>query len=70
MQPTYTEFRDDRFVAAYERTPDQSAFFSVVYTVRAVAPGVYVHQGATIEDMYRPDRYGRTGFGSVEVVAK
>ncbi|GJD84714.1 alpha-2-macroglobulin family protein [Methylobacterium haplocladii] len=70
VQPNHTEFRDDRFVAAYERGPDQSAFFSAAYTVRVVSPGTYVHPGATIEDMYRPERFGRTAFGSIEVVAK
>ncbi|MER2268060.1 alpha-2-macroglobulin family protein [Methylobacterium oxalidis] len=69
VQPVHTEFRDDRFVAAYERVPGQSAFFTAAYTVRAVSPGTYVHPGATIEDMYRPDRYGRTAFGTVEVGA-
>ncbi|MFC6046348.1 hypothetical protein ACFPYM_00660, partial [Methylobacterium hispanicum] len=67
--PVHTEFRDDRFVAAYDRTPEQSAFFTVAYTVRAVSPGRYLHPGALVEDMYRPDRYGRTGFGTVEVGA-
>ncbi|WP_082504397.1 alpha-2-macroglobulin [Methylobacterium sp. Leaf111] len=70
VAPVHTEFRDDRFVAAYERTPEQSAFFRVAYTVRAVSPGTYVHPAATIEDMYRPERFGRTGFGSMTVSAK
>ncbi|MCJ2050966.1 alpha-2-macroglobulin family protein [Methylobacterium sp. J-070] len=69
VQPVHTEFRDDRFVAAYERDPSQSAFFTVAYTVRAVAPGTYVHPGATVEDMYRPARFGRTASGSVTVGA-
>ena len=69
VAPAHTEFRDDRFVAAYDRTPEQSAFFTVAYTVRAVSPGTYVHPGATVEDMYRPERFGRTGFGSVEIAA-
>jgi uncharacterized protein YfaS (alpha-2-macroglobulin family) len=69
VQPTHTEFRDDRFVAAYERDPNQSAFFTIAYTVRAVTPGRYVHPAASIEDMYRPERYGRTAFGALEVGA-
>ena len=69
VQPTHTEFRDDRFVAAYERDPNQSAFFTIAYTVRAVTPGRYVHPAAGIEDMYRPERYGRTAFGALEVGA-
>ena len=32
----------------------------VAYVVRAVAPGIYVYPPATAEDMYRPDRFGRT----------
>ncbi len=70
VAPVHTEFRDDRFVAAYERSPEQSAFFRVAYTVRAVSPGTYVHPAATIEDMYRPERFGRTGFGAMTVSAK
>ena len=69
VQPVHTEFRDDRFVAAYDREPSQSAFFTVAYTVRAVSPGTYVHPGATVEDMYRPARFGRTAAGSVTVGA-
>ncbi|KQO85005.1 alpha-2-macroglobulin [Methylobacterium sp. Leaf90] len=69
VAPVHTEFRDDRFVAAYDRTPEQSAFFSAAYTVRVVSPGSYVHPGASVEDMYRPERFGRTAFGSVEVTA-
>ncbi|WP_245265205.1 alpha-2-macroglobulin family protein [Microvirga flocculans] len=68
VEPAHTEYRDDRFVAAFDRQPDQPAFFSVAYMIRAVSPGVYVHPSALVEDMYRPERYGRTAFGSVEVV--
>ena len=42
----------------------------VAYVVRAVAPGHYVYPPATAEDMYRPERFGRTGFGEIEVKAK
>ena len=70
LDPVHTEYRDDRFVAAFDREPGQSAFFSVAYVVRAVAPGQYVYPPATAEDMYRPDRFGRTAFGSIEVKAK
>jgi len=70
IDAVHTEYRDDRFVAAFDREPGQSAFFSVAYVVRAVAPGQYVYPPATAEDMYRPDRFGRTAFGSIEVTAK
>jgi uncharacterized protein YfaS (alpha-2-macroglobulin family) len=68
VEPTHIEYRDDRFVVAFDRQPDQPAFFTVAYMVRAVSPGRYVQPSAQVEDMYRPERYGRTGFGSVEVV--
>jgi uncharacterized protein YfaS (alpha-2-macroglobulin family) len=68
VEPVHSEYRDDRFVAAFDRDTSQSAFFHVAYQVRAVAPGTYVHPPAVVEDMYRPDRYGRTAFGTVEVV--
>lgn len=68
VEPAHTEYRDDRFVVAFDRQPDQPAFFTVAYMVRAVSPGRYVHPGAQVEDMYRPERYGRTAFGSVEVM--
>jgi uncharacterized protein YfaS (alpha-2-macroglobulin family) len=70
VDASHTEYRDDRFVAAFDRESNQSAFFQVAYVVRAVAPGKYVEPPATVEDMYRPERFGRTGFGSLEVVAK
>ncbi|KAB0266010.1 alpha-2-macroglobulin family protein [Microvirga brassicacearum] len=68
VEPAHTEFRDDRFVAAFDREPEQAAFFSIAYMVRAVSPGRYVHPAAQVEDMYRPERFGRTDFGMVEVV--
>ena len=70
IDPVHSEYRDDRFVAAFDREPGQSAFFSVAYVVRAVAPGQYVYPPATAEDMYRPDHFGRTAFSSIEVTAK
>ena len=68
--PAHTEYRDDRFVAALDRNSDQSAFFNLAYVVRAVSPGKYVYPPATAEDMYRPERFGRTAFTTIEVVAK
>jgi uncharacterized protein YfaS (alpha-2-macroglobulin family) len=35
--------------------------------VRAVSPGRYVLPQAYVEDMYRPDRFGRTATGSIAV---
>jgi alpha-2-macroglobulin len=67
QQPVNAEFRDDRFSAAFERKSDDASVFTVVYVVRAVSPGRYVHPQAYVEDMYRPDRFGRTATGTVEV---
>ena len=67
--PAHTEFRDDRFTAAFNRDRGDKAVFTVAYVVRAVSPGKYVLPQAYVEDMYRPDRFGRTGVGSVEIEA-
>ena len=68
--PVNAEFRDDRFSAAFERKADSAPVFTVAYVVRAVSPGRYALPQAKIEDMYRPDRFGRTATGTVEIVAK
>ena len=65
--PVHTEFRDDRFTAAFERRKGDAAVYSVAYVVRAVSPGSYVLPQAVVEDMYRPDRFSRTDTGTVEV---
>ncbi|MBX9588887.1 MAG: alpha-2-macroglobulin family protein [Hyphomonadaceae bacterium] len=88
LAPQHTEFRDDRFVAAFDffgssdgrrgrrggdeagegRDPASSAM--VAYIVRAVTPGTYVHPAATVEDMYRADRFARTAAGRLEIVGQ
>jgi alpha-2-macroglobulin len=67
QEPVHSEFRDDRFTAAFDRKAGDKAVFAVAYVVRAVSPGRYVLPQAYVEDMYRPDRFGRTATGSVEV---
>ncbi len=67
--PVNSEFRDDRFSAAFNRKSGDPSVFTVAYVVRAVSPGTYVHPQAFVEDMYRPDRYGRTASGTIEVTA-
>src|SRR5712691_546331 len=69
VEPVSSEFRDDRFSAAFERKAGSQAVFTVAYVVRAVSPGRYVLPQAYVEDMYRPDRLGRTATGTVEVEA-
>jgi uncharacterized protein YfaS (alpha-2-macroglobulin family) len=61
----HSEFRDDRFVAAF-----QNASAKVAYMIRAVAPGRYAHPGASVEDMYRPDINARLDAGAVTVNGK
>ncbi|NOU06704.1 MAG: alpha-2-macroglobulin family protein, partial [Hyphomicrobiaceae bacterium] len=83
--PAHTEFRDDRFVAAFDffgasarrRGGDDSddargstRTATVAYVVRAVTPGSFVHPAATVEDMYRPERHARTAAGRLTVSAK
>ena len=68
-EPADAEFRDDRFTAAFQRKKDDPPVFTVAYVVRAVAPGKYVRPQASVEDMYRPDRFGRTVTENVEVTA-
>jgi hypothetical protein len=67
--PVNSEFRDDRFTAAFDRKEDSAPVFTVAYVVRAVSPGRYVLPQAIVEDMYRPDRFGRTGTRTIEITA-
>ncbi|MGE5772793.1 MAG: MG2 domain-containing protein [Hyphomicrobiales bacterium] len=69
-EPVSSEFRDDRFTAAFDRTQGSPPVFTVAYVVRAVSPGRYVLPQAKVEDMYLPDRFGRTVTGSIEIEAK
>jgi uncharacterized protein YfaS (alpha-2-macroglobulin family) len=68
-EPVSAEFRDNRFSAAFERKSGDPSVFAVAYVVRAVSPGRYVHPQAYVEDMYRPDRFGRTASGAIEITA-
>jgi uncharacterized protein YfaS (alpha-2-macroglobulin family) len=70
VEPVHSEFRDDRFSAAFERSSRDKPVFTVAYVVRAVSPGRYVLPQAYVEDMYRPDRFGRTATGTIEVAPK
>jgi alpha-2-macroglobulin len=53
---------------AENREPASSA--TVAYLVRAVTPGSFVHPPATVEDMYRADRFARTASGRLEIKSK
>jgi uncharacterized protein YfaS (alpha-2-macroglobulin family) len=67
LEPQHSEYRDDRVVVAFDRRSDQPAILDVAYVVRAVTPGHYVYPPATAEDMYRPERFGRTTSGRFDV---
>jgi uncharacterized protein YfaS (alpha-2-macroglobulin family) len=62
-QVTYQEYRDDRYVAAFdvlgERWNNQNRDFTLAYLVRAVTPGEYKVPAPSIEDMYKPNYRGR-----------
>src|SRR5664279_1040073 len=68
-EPVNSEFRDDRFTAAFDRGQDSRPVFTVAYVVRAVSPGTYVLPQAVVEDMYQPDRFGRTATGTIDITA-
>ena len=63
----HSEFREDRFIAAFNRAKGGASEFTVAYTVRAVTPGVFLHPAASVEDMYRPQLSARTASGWMEV---
>lgn len=68
--PAHLEFRNDRFVAAFDRTSGKNSSFTVAYIVRAVTPGTYKHPAAQVEDMYRPELSARTAAGWMKVAGQ
>ncbi|QND49250.1 hypothetical protein HB780_27420 [Rhizobium lusitanum] len=69
VQPAHVEFRNDRFVAAFDQSSGSDRDLSFAYVVRAVTPGTYDHPAASVEDMYRPQFSARTAMGRMEVQA-
>ena len=69
VEAAHTEFRNDRFVAAFNRNAGDNREITLAYVVRAVTPGVYDHPAANVEDMYRPQFSARTATGRMEVSA-
>ena len=79
QQPQHTDFRDDSVVAAFSffgsggdgpNGGNKPVAATVAYIVRAVTPGSYVHPAASVEDMYRPERFARTAGGRLEITAR
>ncbi len=69
VDTAHTEFRADRFVAAFNRSRGENGEITLAYVVRAVTPGVYDLPAAQVEDMYRPQLSARTAAGRIEVQA-
>ncbi|MCR5855421.1 alpha-2-macroglobulin family protein [Mesorhizobium sp. J428] len=69
IEPAHVEFRNDRFIAAFNRDGSSDREFNLAYVVRAVTPGDYAHPAATVEDMYRPQFSARTATGRMQVLA-
>ena len=65
----HLEFRDDRFIAAFDREDGSDRNITLAYVVRAVTPGVFVHPAAGVEDKYLPQYSARTSTGMMEVKA-
>lgn len=63
--PEHQELRDDRYVMAFDSNGGRK--FRAAYLARAVTPGSFVHAGARVEAMYRPDRFGRTAPGAIAI---
>ena len=55
----YEEYRDDRYVAAFDRNADgydnSQRNFAFAYLARIVTPGTYKVPAVSVEDMYKPD---------------
>ncbi|WP_061933311.1 alpha-2-macroglobulin family protein [Aureimonas sp. AU22] len=67
-EAAHTEFRADRFLVAVNKAEGSTERYRFAYIVRALSPGEFVHPAAIVEDMYRPERRGRTDEGRVSVV--
>ncbi|MBV8778562.1 MAG: alpha-2-macroglobulin family protein, partial [Alphaproteobacteria bacterium] len=66
---TYTERRDDRFIAALD-LKNGARDFTLAYLVRAVTPGEFKYPALVAEDMYDPETTGRTAVGKLTVSAR
>ncbi len=66
---TYTEQRDDRFIAGLD-LKNGTRDFTLAYIVRAVTPGEFKYPALVAEDMYEPETSGRTAIGKLTVGAR
>jgi uncharacterized protein YfaS (alpha-2-macroglobulin family) len=56
----YSEFLDDRFIAAFDIREQSPTNFALSYMARAVTPGQYKLPAIAVEDMYNPEIRGRS----------
>jgi uncharacterized protein YfaS (alpha-2-macroglobulin family) len=68
-EATYTEERDDRFVAALDLKGGVKDF-TLAYVVRAVTAGAFTYPALVVEDMYEPETSGRTAIGKLTVAPR
>jgi len=68
-EATYTEQRDDRFVAALD-LKGGARDFTLAYVVRAVTAGEFRYPALVAEDMYDPETTGRTAIGKLVVAPR
>jgi len=66
-ETNYVEYLDDRFIASF--TSYGGNEYSFAYMMRAVTPGRYHVPGSAVEDMYLPERMGRTAMSEAEITA-
>src|SRR5271165_1922170 len=68
-EATYTEERDDRFVAALDLKGGVKDF-TLAYVERAVTAGEFAFPALVVEDMYEPETSGRTAMGKLTVAPR
>ena len=66
---TYTEERDDRYVAALDLRGGVKDF-TLAYLVRAVTAGEFHYPALVVEDMYEPETTGRTAMSKLTVAPR
>jgi uncharacterized protein YfaS (alpha-2-macroglobulin family) len=68
-EATYTEERDDRFVAALDLKGGVKDF-TLAYIARAVTAGEFTYPALVVEDMYEPETTGRSAIGKLTVAPR
>lgn len=67
--PTFEEFRDDRYMAAWSLPRGYRSLnegdSTIAYVMRAVTPGEFIVPAAQVEDMYRPQYHANTAESTV-----